>query len=132
MKILKGIGIAVLVIIGLAAWMGDSIEPVSVIPRPTPVATQPASTTDDLDIFVQFVRDWSDEQPYVTLVDVSTDEELVEIILNACVALDGGMSGRELADGVIAAVDPEFHEDSAVILGAGIGMLCPEHLDEFE
>jgi len=83
-------------------------------------------------LFVEFLRDWSADQSYITLVDASTDRELIRLADLVCEGFDAGLSGLETMEAVILTVPEEFYEDATSIIGAGVAMLCPEHVDKFE
>lgn len=110
--------------------------------------TQPATTTTTRatttstwaaapeDVYIYFLRDWSWDQSYWTLIDASSDDELLGLGYAACDALDSGASFEELAAVTVAAVDydADYIQGAGTIIGAAVFSFCPHHgaaLDEW-
>lgn len=91
-----------------------------------------AETTTTLDIgtiedaYIAALTDWSLDQPRLTVVDVSTDAELIELGWLTCLELEAGTTHEEFARRLVADYDDdEFLSDLAVILGTANGIMCP-------
>lgn len=129
-RIGTGIAVAVFVLIGVAQCVGDSV---TLVPRAltgTTIATEigEAYSTDIAqEAFLTTVREWSLSLERVTLVDVSTDADLVALALDTCRMFEQGITRPEAVDLVMATLDPEYWEDAAVIMGAAVGAYCPEY-----
>jgi hypothetical protein len=84
------------------------------------------------DVYVAFLRDWSGEQAQVTVIDVMSDAELIDMAHVTCGALDRGATDEDMFDMMLAAFidDPELETrvaEVATLTGAAIGAFCPVH-----
>jgi hypothetical protein len=76
------------------------------------------------------LEEWSAAQPYLTVVDLTPSETLIDLAMSACGAFDVGASSEELFMIVIAEMGLDNENglnDVAYILGAGTEAFCPEH-----
>jgi hypothetical protein len=91
------------------------------------------SLLDDEELFVAYLREWSADQPYLTVVDQNDDATLIELGRSACSDLDGGADIDDIYNSIIAEIgadDEDTLNDMATIIGAGVGAFCPEHSDQ--
>lgn len=98
-------------------------------PPPPPAATT-LNIEAELDRlerdYLDFLRAWSADQPRVTAVDVSSNDELLEFAYTTCIALDDGLTHEEMAAFVVDQfADPGLQEDFAVIIGTANATFCP-------
>lgn len=90
-------------------------------------------TADQLDEFyVEFLREWSADQSQVTIMDLSTDAELIDLAHIVCDDYRAGRTSDDLFYDILAVFgdDPDF-DDRAVefgtLIGAATAAYCPEH-----
>lgn len=83
-------------------------------------------------LFVAFLREWSADQPHLTMIDESTDAELIEFGEVICEHFSLGGTARSLFDIAVDAFDGDqlLLDESATITGASVALLCPEHYDD--
>lgn len=93
---------------------------------------RPASSTRNDPIHVEqllldVLDEWSAEQPYITVVDYMTDQELLAEARRACERLGRGATFDALLDNLSALIDPETYYDMAFVYAMSIAALCPEY-----
>lgn len=112
---------------------------------PVTTTVPPATTVSSLDftleemevLLVAFLRAWSADQPYWTVVDASSDEDIVYLAYTACEALDLGATANDLfvmivETGAELGLGDQDNADMAYVLGASVEAICPEHSDKLE
>ena len=94
------------------------------------------STRDQSEVeadYLAVLRAWSDDQESTTVIDVATDEELVNLGRAACDELNEGVTVEALRSATFEQFDriEATLDDLEAIFVAAVGSFCPEHLDKF-
>lgn len=99
---------------------------------PTTAPPDEPGLVSDERLFVAFLREWSADQPHLTMIDQSTDAELIELGEVTCEHFSLGGTARSLFDIAVDAFDGDqlLLDESATITGASVALLCPEHYDD--
>ena len=109
-------------------------QPTTTTTRPIPTTTVRVSSTStvldtriiDERLLIAFLRDWSFEQSYWTVVDDMDDDEIVALGYAACGVLESGGTDEDVFVAIISSYpDMQDQTDMAFVYGAQVAALCP-------
>lgn len=105
------------------------------LPEARPAARPLTGTVNDdlknalLVTWVELIKQESMQRPTLTIVDVMTDGELLEMMALVCVAQENGFTEFEVLDGITAGWVGDISEDDLYMMGFIVGgtmELCPD------
>ena len=122
--------ISTIAALGLALSLAAcNSDPETAPEQPTATVTktvEPESEPLDRDaMYLNLVRDEYPDLAYIP------DADIIGLAKSACGALDRGASGDDVARLILDNISPSERESIAFTVGAGVGVYCPEHVDEF-